>query len=161
MKALPGEWCGVVSPSLAAPSRETGNAATRNSVCWVLCCPCWQRILFALRAASSQSSRSDHGIVLNQQRPDPALATGKARCGDFSRSPSKAEANAAHRKGGNSVLPSSSPSHCYVRLPKGCCWLVAGLAGTESGALMHTDILTCCRHTQKGLGLHFKLLLVF
>lgn len=59
------------------------------------------------------------------------------------------------------ALPPSSPSQWNVWPPQGCSCLVAGLAATESWALMHTHILMRCRGTHKGLGSHFKLLLVF
>lgn len=68
---------------------------------------------------------------------------GRAKQGGVtcSRSLSKTEANVPHGKGGNGTLPSPSPSQYNVRPPKGCCWLLPGLAAAESRVLMLTDIL--------------------
>lgn len=73
------------------------------------------------------------------------------------RSPSKSKAKAPYRKGGNGT----SFFFTFPLEHEDTQGLVAGLAAAESWVLMHTDTLMHCRGTQKGLGLHFKLLLVF
>lgn len=73
------QWSALPCSSLPL-SREPGNAATSNS-CAGSCAALDGRetSLLLEQPAPSQSSRSDHGTVLNQQPTNPALATGKGK----------------------------------------------------------------------------------